>query len=52
LAQGLLTPLEKAGVLVKRSTEDLLALIHNFTVLERETKVWPFMERDMAINWC
>lgn len=37
--QDLLTPLEKAGVLVKRSREELRELLPNFTVLERETKV-------------
>ena len=31
-------------MLVKRSTEDLRALIHNFTVLERETKVGVWLK--------
>jgi hypothetical protein len=37
--QGLLAPLERAGVLVKRSRQELRDLIYNFYVLERETKV-------------
>lgn len=37
--QGLLEPLVAAGVLVKRSRQDLARLVPHFTVLERETKV-------------
>lgn len=47
LFQALLDPLERTGVLVKRSTEELRLQLPNFTVIERETKVcrtagrWP-----------
>ncbi|WIA13655.1 hypothetical protein OEZ85_007217 [Tetradesmus obliquus] len=37
--QALLDPLERTGVLVKRSTEELRLQLPNFTVIERETKV-------------
>ncbi len=37
--QGLLQPLEKEGVLVKRSRNDLEAMMNDFIVIERETKV-------------
>ena len=37
--QGLLLPLEKEGVLVKRSRNELEAMMHDFIVIERETKV-------------
>jgi N-acetylglutamate synthase-like GNAT family acetyltransferase len=37
--QALLDPLERSGVLVKRSTEELRVQLQNFTVIERETKV-------------
>uniref|UniRef100_A0A7S3RA34 amino-acid N-acetyltransferase n=1 Tax=Dunaliella tertiolecta TaxID=3047 RepID=A0A7S3RA34_DUNTE len=36
---GLLRPLEDAGILVRRSREDLANLLQDFTVVERETKV-------------
>jgi N-acetylglutamate synthase-like GNAT family acetyltransferase len=39
LLKALLDPLERSGVLVKRSTEELRAQLPNFTVIERETKV-------------
>ena len=37
--QSLLQPLEKEGVLVKRSRNELEAMMHDFIVIERETKV-------------
>jgi len=37
--RALLKPLEDAGVLVKRSAEEIHNMVHNFTVIERETKV-------------
>ncbi|KAF8060080.1 NAGS2 [Scenedesmus sp. PABB004] len=37
--EALLEPLQRSGVLVRRSTEDLRGQLHNFTVIERETKV-------------
>ena len=37
--QTLLQPLEKEGVLVKRSRNELEAMMHDFIVIERETKV-------------
>jgi N-acetylglutamate synthase-like GNAT family acetyltransferase len=43
--QGLLDPLERSGVLVKRSTEELRAQLLNFTVIERETKVCGSFKR-------
>eukprot|EP00775_Hariotina_reticulata_P009748 gene9748-9906_t len=36
--QALLEPLERNGVLVRRSTEELRQQLSNFTVIERETK--------------
>jgi hypothetical protein len=39
LCQALLEPLERNGVLVRRSTEELRQQLSNFTVIERETKV-------------
>ncbi|KAI8462509.1 MAG: N-acetylglutamate synthase [Monoraphidium minutum] len=36
---ALLAPLEKEGVVVKRSKEDLMEMVHNFTVLDREAKI-------------
>ncbi len=37
--QALLRPLEKEGVLVKRSRHELEAIINDFIVIERENKV-------------
>ena len=37
--QSLLQTLEKEGVLVKRSRNELEAMMHDFIVIERETKV-------------
>ncbi|KAL6752404.1 Aspartate/glutamate/uridylate kinase [Haematococcus lacustris] len=37
--QGLLQPLEDAGVLVKRSRDEVANMLQDFTVLERENKV-------------
>jgi len=36
---ALLSPLEKAGTLVKRSRDELAIMLMDFTVIERETKV-------------
>ena len=47
--QSLLQPLEKEGVLVKRSRNELEAMMHDFIVIERETrwgdvgKVWEYV---------
>ena len=40
--QTLLLPLEKEGVLVKRPRNELEAMMHDFIVIERETKVRAF----------
>ena len=37
--QALLAPLEREGVLVKRSKEELAELVANFTVLDREARI-------------
>ena len=37
--RALLAPLEKAGVLVKRSKDDVAQMLPDFIVIERETKV-------------
>lgn len=37
--QALLEPLQRTGVLVRRTPAELRAQLPNFTVIERETKV-------------
>jgi N-acetylglutamate synthase-like GNAT family acetyltransferase len=39
LLQALLEPLQRTGVLVRRTSAELRAQLPNFTVIERETKV-------------
>ena len=51
LRAGLLQPLEKEGVLVKRSRNELEAMMHDFIVIERETKV-SGGRRQGPHGWC
>ena len=47
--QGLLLPLEKEGVLVKRSRNELEAMMHDFIVVERETKVRTAFQDSLSL---
>ena len=49
--QGLLKPLEREGIVRQRGRTELLNMLHNFTVVERENQVGAAVCRSTKLSY-